>query len=351
MTDPTKDLFRVLSAPPGEMVSVSEPHTLVQTALTHGLSGAVLNALQDAKQALPADDQRKLLSDARAIAGQGLKLKLLLTRTLRALQPKGITPVVLKGYPLAARIYPDALVRPSTDVDIFVRESELQATERALSTLELKPQAEPEREYFREHHHHLAFSGQAGMVEVHFRLITGFGAAIDWADLRAPVDDAVDAVPFRRLSPEDELCYLALHAAQHVFTRLAWLYDLRRFVLVERELDWGRVADLASKTGFAVPLWAALVAARRCFHAEIPLDVINGLRPSHARAAALDALLSPENLHDGYFHDRRNLYFAQVLMTATANRAIRFAAHHSSRAAKRKLAASFPNFVPLKWRG
>jgi hypothetical protein len=348
----TQDLFRLLSASPGERVDVREPGLLVERALMHGLSAVVLSAVKEhAAAPLPDELQRKLTMDARAIAGQSLKLRMLLSRTLRALAAQGVNPVVLKGYALGARIYPDALMRPSTDVDVFVREDELSAAARAMAMLELRAQDEHSRDYFREHHHHLTYSGQAGMVEVHFRLITGFGASIDWSDLRAPFDDQLEDVAFKRLSPEDDLCYLAIHAAQHVFSRLSWLYDLKRFVIVERELDWSRVTDLATKSGFAVPLWSALTAVRHCFRADIPVGVIEELRPSPARAAALDALLSADHLHDGYFHDRRNLYFAQLLMTATANRAVRFAGHHAARAAKRKFAARFPRVAPGGWRG
>lgn len=351
MSAPTKDLFRLLSAADDEPVQLDDPIALMEHAATHGLSGVVQHRLTTRGEQLPTQVQHKLVAQARGIAGQALKLRMLLTRTLRTLAGDGVVPVVLKGFPLAARIYPDALQRPSTDVDIFVRPTALPATERAMKALGLRAQDEPSREYFLQHHHHVTFSGQSGMVEVHFKLITGFGAEIDWSDLRAPIDDAIEGVPLRRLCAEDELCYLAIHAAQHVFSRLSWLYDLRRFIEVERSLDWDRVVDLATKTGFAVPLWAALVSARHCFRAEVPLPIINELRPSHARAAALDSLLSPEHLHDGYFHDRQNLYFAQVLMTATANRAVRFAAHHVSRAAKRRLVARFPSIAPERWRG
>lgn len=345
------DLFLLLSASGAQQVQLREPQTLVERSATHGLSGVVLNALSAHAQSFSEPLRRQLTTDARAIAGQTLKLRMLLTRTLQALRAQGIVPVVLKGYSLGARIYPDALLRPSTDVDVFVREAELSAAAAAMAALQLQPQDEESRAYFREHHHHLTYSGPPGMVEVHFRLITGFGAAIDWEDLQAPVADELEGVPFARLTAEDELCYLALHAAQHVFSRLSWLYDLKQYVEAVPSLDWTRVVRLATDNGFAVPLWAALSATRTCFAARLPAAVIKDLRPSHPRAAALDALLSPQHLHDGFFHHRNNLYFAQLLMTATANRAVQFAAHHGSRAAKRRLAQRFPSVVPRLWRG
>lgn len=342
------DLFDLLSG--AHLARVRDPEALVRAARLHGLTGVIAAELGRRGLRLPDELHRELVKEARTIAGNALKLRMLLGRVLQTFAQEGLRPVVLKGYPLGARCYPDPLLRPSTDVDLLVREEELAASEGILTGIGLAPIREETQAYLREHHHHLVFGGPAGMVELHFRAIAGFGASIEWADLREPVDAVLDELPLRYLTPEDELTYLAAHAAEHAFARLSWLYDLRRFIGLHPGLDWERLVTLATVTGFAVPVWAALGAAKRCFKAEVPAHVLAELKPSPARASVLNGLFSEQRLHDGAFSDTRQLYAAQVLMTATVNRAVRFATHHTLRAAKRKVGFRFPGVTPRSWR-
>ncbi|MFL5320840.1 MAG: nucleotidyltransferase family protein [Myxococcaceae bacterium] len=343
------DLFALLSGEP--IARIARPDALVHAATVHGLAGVVTHELSSKGIDLPESARKRLLSEARSLAGQALKTKMLLARTLKAFAEAGVRPVVLKGYALGARTYPDPLLRPTSDVDVLVRSDELALCEAALLKLGLQPQAEEQRTYAREHHHHLSYSGPAGLVELHFRPIAGFGASIEWEDLQAPLWNDLEGSPLSYLAPEDELTYLGVHAAQHAFARVSWLYDLRRFVGAHPELDWEKVVALASRTGFAVPLWSALTSAERCFDAEIPPHVLRELSPSLPRARVLGVLFSEARLHEGAFTDDRKLYAAQFLMTATANRAVRFATHHTLRAAKRKVAFRFPDLAPRSWRG
>ena len=60
---------------------------------------------------------------------------------------------------------------------------------------------------------------------------------------------AVTSAPgrgLRLLALEDEIVYLAVHAAAHGFVRLMWLYDLK--LLCRRhsaEIDWSKVVERA----------------------------------------------------------------------------------------------------------
>ena len=111
----------------------------------------------------------------------------------------------------------------------------------------------------REHHHLLLLRPNAPALELHFHAYRGFGVTLR-TELLA--ERSVLAMGFDTLRVpclEDELVYLAVHAAAHRFGRLAWIHDLRLVVermtpsaleaAAARARDWGfaRALSLAGE--------------------------------------------------------------------------------------------------------
>ncbi len=113
------------------------PEGLPSAAARHGLSGYALHLADKDGLALPADGLRQLRHDARMIAGQSLRVKSVLLRALDALAKVGIIPVLLKGYGVGVRLYPDPLMRATSDVDLLVAPRDLEAAAQALTDLGL----------------------------------------------------------------------------------------------------------------------------------------------------------------------------------------------------------------------
>lgn len=257
--------------------------------MRHGLAGLLADALAEAAAPVPPT----LAAAARAQLAAGLKHKRLTLTVVDALARAGVTPVLLKGYGLAARLFPEhPLARPSSDVDVLVLPEELPLVEPALAALGLTlTQDEGLHDVFEEHHHR-AWQGPPGLVEVHFRLFSGFGGrGFDERGLQARTRLAtLEGRPVRHLAPDDELLYLATHAANHAFLRLSWLVDLLRFVERHPALDWAAVAARARAAGFTAPLATALALTERLFDLQLPEAARRAL-PRPAWRRALDARL------------------------------------------------------------
>ncbi|WNG44203.1 nucleotidyltransferase family protein [Archangium minus] len=253
---------------------------LVHAAARHGLAGFVQHAVGRSEWALGEAVRTQLRREALTQAARGMRVKALLLRSLDALAAVGVVPVLLKGYGLALRLYPEPLQRVTTDVDLLVGDAEVAVASRALVGLGLRPLGEKEAAHAREHEHHLTFTGAAGMVELHFRALVGYGQALEARVLLAQVEEAVlEGRRVRYLRAEDELVYLALHASNHLLQRLAWLFDLKLLVLAHPGLDWGRVVEVARGTAFPHLAWYALEAARRLMGAPVPEAVLSALAP------------------------------------------------------------------------
>jgi hypothetical protein len=291
-------------------LAAADPSSLVAEAGRHGLSGLVHHALQASGAKLPELDAEQLRRDALGIRAGLVKVKRLLGKSLDALAAAGIQAVVLKGLPLAERLYGDAGHRASTDVDLWVTPREAPEAQRALEALGLRPARRHEP-------HHIALHGTEGLVELHVYPIAPFGEVVSGGPLR---DRALEAQAgghrYLRLAPDDELLYLAVHATNHLLQRLAWVYDLKLLVRSERSLDWDRLLSTAAETGTGGLAFYALDAAARLLGAGVPAGVLAALRPSRWQAAVAQRFFSERPLASAYLAGHRRAWVAAKVLLA-----------------------------------
>jgi hypothetical protein len=202
--------------------------------------------------------------------------------------------VALKGALFAERYYERPAFRGTTDVDLMVRESDLDAARRALAGVGYRASADETEARFRREHHHLHFHHpHAPELELHFHAYRGFGTVLRSDELIARSVAAPS--PFetlRVLAPVDELVYLAVHAAAHRFGRLSWLYDLRLLVDAMTERELVAAARRARELGFGGPL--ALAGRLLVEGCAIDEERVAPLVRIAARRVAIAAALAPE---------------------------------------------------------
>jgi hypothetical protein len=321
--DPDTALLRVLRAPQGDAHAVAAAlecanlDLLARHAATHGLAGVVRARIRDAGVELPAATARALSLQEMAGAASATKVRRLLLATLDALAGVDVRPVLLKGVGLAERVYADPLLRPTTDVDLLLPTVDLDRARSVMPALGLSPEVEADTYYPAHYQHHHAFAGPEGVVELHVRPMANWGEVWEADALLArSVDATFDGRPIRWLRAEDELAYLALHAANHLFARLGWLWDLALYVDVVPGLDWAAVAGTAREAGLPSPAFYAFDAARRLVGARIPDALLDALAPARPALAAPRRLLSERRLLDGWLSDHKAAWAATKLLLA-----------------------------------
>jgi hypothetical protein len=205
---------------------------LLETAEQHGVAGVLHGAHRDAGVALPPDLERRLSLRAAAREADHAAHVGMLHRIDGALAEAGLEAVALKGVLLGARLYARPSVRPTTDIDLLVAEGDLERAGAALVATGYRASDDPAEELFRRWGHHLHFAHpEAPPVELHFHAYRGFGGVLRSEPLLArsvpaPEIGSRRLARIRVLAADDELVFLATHAAAHRFIRLGWLYDL-----------------------------------------------------------------------------------------------------------------------------
>jgi hypothetical protein len=207
-------------------------------------------------------------------------------RALAVLESTGVRAALLKGWGIAARLYPEPWLRPSADVDVLVSPRDFGQAASALSNAGFRQMGEPPRTAF-EFSKDVPFLGPGGgMLELHFGYNATFQARFDAEGLLArsrTVRRGEDDL--RVLAPADDFVLQCVHAAHHAFAGAKWLYDLKLAAL-DAEMDWGLVLDAARVARVASAVGMALQEAVRRMRAPVPERVLRALPLGRVRAAA-----------------------------------------------------------------
>jgi hypothetical protein len=219
------------------------------------------------------------------------RLERVLLYVTLALEEAGVQSIALKGPALAARLYPEPWMRPSSDLDMLVRRAELAKALETLEGLGFKLDRKI-AEVGSQAGHHVCVVGERTLVELHFTTAGRF-RFVSRLDVDALFERAtrteLGGSSVSVLEPVDELIHLCSHAFDHAFQGLKWLLDLKLFVLAYR-IDWREVLARARAIGITAPVGIALREAR-ALGALVPQWVIESMRVSAVRSA-LPHLLS-----------------------------------------------------------
>lgn len=292
-------MFEVLARMPDlegalpDVVSGLDTAALVAACARHGVSAFVADALTGFEFA----ERATLVADARATVVASQKIKRLALSVIDALRAVGVTPLMLKGVVLATRLYPsNPLARPASDVDVLVEPGQVELVASVLERLPLRRLVDDSLGDPFEDHHHVAFIGSPGLVEVHFRLTSTLGRSLfdDEAIRRRAVESVFEGRRVLLLSPEDEFLYLAVHAANHAYLRVSWLFDLKQFLALHPSLDFVAMGDRARDAGFAQAVAVSLDLVEQLLDVDLP-KAARAAFPARRHRGVVDSFLFSAN--------------------------------------------------------
>ncbi|MBI5376726.1 MAG: nucleotidyltransferase family protein [Candidatus Schekmanbacteria bacterium] len=247
-----------------------EEDTLADCLIKHKMAPLVLKNIKDSRLEGKVNGKvYDLIKDlAYRLAAKNIMSIERFRSIASSLKNTGIDFIPLKGLSLCSRVYKDDGLRPMDDIDILIKEEDLQKTKDILFTCGL----EPERtEYQSVIHAALeAYSSKEWIEsagertdEVHFRdFNNGFMIDLHWNlmvigssrqfDMKKiwsrGVEGNVSGIPCRFLSPEDELLHLIFHLIEkhlvkgNAGVRLIWFVDIVHFLTVfQDKLDWSYI--------------------------------------------------------------------------------------------------------------
>jgi hypothetical protein len=219
-------------------------------------------------------------------AARGLALGAAAEECVAALASGGVEAAVLKGLAYERTIYPDASVRPTSDVDLFVRQRDRRAAFDVLDRLGFDPRAAAPG-FDDADYHEVAWTRGDVEIDLHLALAPNARCAIAyddvWRDMRA-IELGAGRADVRVLAPTHAVVFHALHMAiDHFDVPALYLVDLARLLASRDDVDAARAVATSWRCERPLATSLALAAA---FQPSWAAPLALGPPPAHAARVA-----------------------------------------------------------------
>ncbi|MCK4809533.1 MAG: nucleotidyltransferase family protein [Candidatus Omnitrophica bacterium] len=252
----------------------------------HDLTPFSYSALKDFNSFLPHDLETFLKNNYYCALVRCQKLWQEFLRIYDLFEQAGVILLPIKGVALLEDLYANNYLRPMTDIDLLVKEEDLQKAETIFGDLGYRKELYGlKQEYWREKQIHFTFykkkkDEKAPFIELHWNLdfkrknrniLPGL-----WERIR---EINADGRKINLLSPEDTLFSLALHNRR--FGRTLCLKNAYDTVVLLNKytvgFDWDYVLKQAKKGKMRAALFFILTQAEILLEQKMPTEVWHGL--------------------------------------------------------------------------
>ena len=262
-----------------ELASRADWSRLLELAEEHGVIGHLAARLPELDENIVSTEKRSALAELRrAQVFRTLGMIRELFHLLELFAGRDISSLVVKGPVLAVDAYGDAAIRSYGDLDLLVRQRDIRrATEvlevagyEAAVPLSAIDAGKIPGQYL------FSRSDSRSLVELHNDL------TLRYFPRRLPIEELfaratrvrLDGHEVPALSVEDELVYISVHGATHLWERLGWIADVAALVTRQKEIDWQAVTKASEQVGAERMLATGLCLASDLLQARLPAPVL-----------------------------------------------------------------------------
>ena len=263
----------------------------LKLTLRHGLGPIVHRGLTRSQMPPSVLTALRVNAQANTLHSHAMGSELL--RLLGRLQDSGIPAFPFKGPVLSVQAYGDATLRPFTDLDIFLHQSDVLKARDLLRAdgFVLPPDfvslSNADWSKVLESAYHITMFGgpRKCAVELHWEFSNRHSG--DRVDLNGIWDRLIE-VPLVQhnvpaMSAEDLLPYLCVHGTKHCWERLEWLCGLTGLVQQSPDMDWEQMLIRARFSRRERAVAFGLRLADELIGADLPASVrsrLNLVQPS-----------------------------------------------------------------------
>lgn len=196
-----------------------------------------------------------------------------------------IKTLFLKGPALAHHLYGDISLRTSKDLDVLVRETDLDKVDALLLASGYVKGGAPfllNGTKRKSHHVEYVHSQKKIQIEIHWRLHNPPVKEPSFDELwQRKSRSALTSSPVFFLGEEDLFLHLVVHGARHGWFRLRWLVDMDK--VFQKKLDYQQVKVLMKKLGYAHLVGQAMILSSQLLNTPVNKELkatTEGSRPT-----------------------------------------------------------------------
>ena len=278
---------------------------LVEAAFNHSVQLIVFDTLKKLStwDRWPPSLRERLKNDFAAACALELIGERELRKVLICLDEHRIRPILLKGVPLGYTIYQSPTLRPREDMDLLIRESDMQQVARILSGLGYDgPELEGELVSYQCSYRRKDSYGICHHLDVHWKISNEqlFARTFSFDELLA---EAIEIPSLASCALGLGYVHALLLACMHRFVHahapfygngkpvyagdhLRWVYDIHLLCSALSAGQWSEFTPLARTKKIAGFCVDGLNAARQAFNTKIPGETISALQAAAGNDAA-----------------------------------------------------------------
>ena len=292
-----------------EALSPSEWEDIHKLALRQGVSAILLDAIVDAKIALPFTVKMHFITSTDKIEKRYEDKINAITKLENIYSQNGIKLMILKGVGLA-RLYPAPHHRPCSDVDIWLFGKQEEADKILQKQYNIA--------IHEGHHHHTVFYIDGVMIENHYDFIEQHSRRSkriieqylkELAESEVPIQTQIEGIPLYVPAPNLNALFMIMHSGAHFAAEnipvrhlTDWAMFLKHY---SDQIDWQRLVEVGDKFGFT-PFLKTL-NAMCCSYLGMPKELAHGvIADSKITVRAIDDVLEyrrvyiPKNFVKGW---------------------------------------------------
>lgn len=233
-----------------------------------------------APELIPTSLAERLKTEARANAVRCLALSAELIRIVDALADAHVRSIPYKGPVIAAQAYGDITAREFEDLDVVLRQRDLEVADQTVRKLGYEPRfpwvhTPPRSASLAPGEYNYSHGQRRTVLELHTELtLRHFPVRLQLDDFfprAVKVDVGGRAVS--TFAPEDALIFLSVHAAKDFWQKVVWTTDIAELILSHPKMNWAAVMQRARELRAQRMLHASLALARDLFEAKLPMEV------------------------------------------------------------------------------
>ena len=258
-----------------------EWESIIQTALRHGVMPLLFRNLRRYHNAaVPKVVLDNLQQHFFANATQISLLAKELVNILELFKSYGIAAIPFKGPTLALQAYNDITLRQFGDLDILIKESNLDKAEQLLVSKGYIPIASPLRETSKVQ---LFINDKDKIaIDLHWRIAPQV--------IRSPIEQEAlwsraEFISFNNnstltLSTEDLLLFLCIHGckSRHTWDKLIWVCDIAELSRTHSNIDWDHMLQRAAKLNVGRMLLLGLSIAHNLLNMTLPETIAHRIQ-------------------------------------------------------------------------
>jgi len=291
---------------------------LLRLAERHGTTCLLYRSLARSSEFVPAAIFDSLRQSHESNVRKSLLLARELMRILECARKLDIELIPYKGIVLAETYYGDIALRPTGDIDLFVRPKDAARMKNAVRDLGYtlrQPIPEAAEASYIHSAYEYSFDSAAGknVLELQWALQPRFYAVdyeVEGLFARAAVAK-VAGQSVKTLSAEDLLLVLSIHAAKHVWERLIWISDIAQ-ILQHGNLNWEFIRSQARDLGVVRILHLTLLLANRFLQTQIPAAIAGQIQADRAAPKFLEEM-SRSVINEVSYEEQKTSYFRLMM--------------------------------------